>query len=331
LKEHASEEKSREILTMLRTNSSGQLIRDESSTPGPVPQRGAGAKFSVGLRSFPYLADHGVQNLVVLPGSFYVDLALSEHRKRFRRASATVRNAIFQNRIILSNDDTHITVKVTDCGTFVEYVFYEHSAALSSGLQPKSAAQLEIHPLIARSHETRSDSCSAESFQATAQVDLDGKQFYQTLRANGNRYGRHFQQLTSIWRDQDRVLAGINVPPRETESEAHACRPILLDVATQLLSAFTVEQGQTFILRSIQRIDIADLPYPDRLWAHATWLPDCDVQRRGSVGHVRVVDDAGRTYLELSGIRLTFLDRKALLTSDRSGNRTSNGRPATSF
>ncbi len=246
----------------------------------------------------------------MLPGSFYIDLALSAHRERFGRTSVSVRHAIFQSPIILSNDDAQITVDVTDRGTFVEYVFYEHvAAAPGSSVQPRSAAQLEIHPLTTRSHDTPSDSCSVESFQATAQVVLDGKQFYETLRANGNRYGPHFQQLTSIWRDRDRALAGLTVPPRKTESEVRACRPLLLDVATQLLSAFTVEQGQTFILRSIERFDIPDLPYPDRLWAHASWLPDADVHSQGSTGHVRVVDDAGRAYLELNGVRLTFLAR----------------------
>ena len=104
-------------------------------------QRGVDAAFSVGVRSFPYLADHGFQDMVVLPGSFYVDLALSVHRERFGRASATVRNAIFQSPIILSNEDTQVTVEVTDRGTFVEYVFYEHvRAARSSGLPARAAA-----------------------------------------------------------------------------------------------------------------------------------------------------------------------------------------------
>ena len=105
------------------------------------------------------------------------------------------------------------------------------------------------------------------------------KQFYKALRANGNRYGPRFSAAS---RRFGGIAIGyspeITVPPRETESDARACRPLLLDVATQLLSAFSLEQGQTFVLRSIERVDIPDLPYPDRLWAHATWLPDADIQ-----------------------------------------------------
>ena len=44
-------------------------------------------------------ADHGFQDMVVFPGSFYIDLALSVHRN---------------SPIILSNDDAQITIDVTD-------------------------------------------------------------------------------------------------------------------------------------------------------------------------------------------------------------------------
>lgn len=287
-------------------DSDRRMIMVPPTTLPPTPDSGADAVFAVGVRSFPYLADHGFQDMVVLPGSFYIDLALSVHRGRFGHGSATVHNAIFQSPIVLSDDDTHITVDVTDRGTFVEYVFYEQLAtAQSSSVSRRSAARLDLHPLVRPSHETASELWSVETFQTTAQAVRDAKQFYTALRANGNQYGPGFQHLSSIWQDRDRALAEITVPPQQTEREARSCRPLLLDVAIQLLSAFIIDQGQPFMLRSIERVDIPDLPYPDRLWAQATWLPD--LQGSGSVGHVRVVDGAGRAYFELHGVRLTFL------------------------
>ena len=285
------------------------MIRHEATTRPPTTQRGKGVEFSVSLRSVAYLADHAVQDMVVLPGSFYVDLALSEHRKRYGTDPATVRNAVFQSPIILSHDDTHMTVSVTDRGSFVEYAFFERLATeAGSSVQPGPAARLEVHPQT-KPHNPLNDSGSVESCQAAAQRVVDRRQFYDTLRANGNQYGNRFQRVTSLWQNQNRLLAEIAVPPRNTEREALSCRPLLLDAATQVLSAFIVEQGQTFILHSIERLDVADLPHPDRLWAHATWLPEADGQSTGSIGHVRVVDDAGAAYLELSGVRLTFLGR----------------------
>ena len=42
---------------------------------------------------------------------------------------------------------------------------------------------------------------------------------------------------------------------------------------TQLLAPFIMEKGKTFILRSIEKIEVADVDFPDTLWGHATLLP----------------------------------------------------------
>src|SRR5213076_80371 len=82
----------------------------------------ASAEFRLGLRSAPYLADHGFQDMVVLPGSFYIEKAVSLERG----APGRVRNISFQNPIILSSEDTVIRVQVQDYGDGrVKYAFYE--------------------------------------------------------------------------------------------------------------------------------------------------------------------------------------------------------------
>src|SRR5258708_20873069 len=146
----------------------------------PTPEGGADAVFAIGVCTFPYLADHGFQDMVVLPGSFYIDLALSLHRERFGRGSATVRNAVFQSPIILSNDETHVTVDVTDRGTFVEYVFCEQAGApkirsVPSHLPRRSGAPPPLHPPGEPSRETPSPSWSVQKIQPTAPVVLYSK------------------------------------------------------------------------------------------------------------------------------------------------------------
>src|SRR3954466_12745500 len=96
----------------------------DASTPGTSERScGADTVVAVGVRSFPYLADHGFQDMVVLPGSFYIDLALSVHRARFGGGSVTVRHVEFQTPIILGTADTHVIVDCCERGIFVEYEF----------------------------------------------------------------------------------------------------------------------------------------------------------------------------------------------------------------
>ena len=114
---------------------------------------------------------------------------------------------------------------------------------------------------------------SIEAFQAQSHAVIDSEQFYKTLRENGNQYGPRFQNVSSIWRAGDQSLGRLSVARQDGEIEPHGLHPSLLDSMTQLLAPFVMEKGKTFILRSIEKIEITDVNFPDTLWGHATLLP----------------------------------------------------------
>src|SRR6266480_7889483 len=70
------------------------------------------AEFKVGITSFPYLADHGFNDMVVLPGSFYIEMALLFYEEVFKKTPGILRNVKFQNPVILSEEDTVIQIKL---------------------------------------------------------------------------------------------------------------------------------------------------------------------------------------------------------------------------
>ena len=274
----------------------------------------ASAEFKIGVRSVPYLADHGFQDMVVLPGSFYIEMALRVDRELSKRGPGLVRNVTFHNPIILSAEDTAIKVEVRDHGDRrVEYMFYE--AGVEDGrAQPPAqqyAAKLEIFRNQSTSLETGIDAFSIEAFQSQSHAVIDSEQFYKTLRENGNQYGPRFQNVSSIWRAGDQSLGRLSVARQEREIESYDLDPSLLDSMTQLLAPFIIEKGKTFILRSIEKIEVTDVNFPDTLWGHATLLAADEDERdeKGFVGNVRIFDQSGKQYLELSGVAFTLLDR----------------------
>ncbi len=52
----------------------------------------ASAEFRIGVGSVPYLADHSFQAMVVLPGSFYIEMALCLDRERGGSSSVSSRS-----------------------------------------------------------------------------------------------------------------------------------------------------------------------------------------------------------------------------------------------
>ena len=272
------------------------------------PSVEACAECTISLRSLPYLADHAFQDMAVLPGSFYIEMALAVHEQRFERAAEVVRNVTFENPIVLSLDDTIIRIEVRNIGRdTAEYTFYEAGVDHGIPSRRQSAARLEVDRSPSDLQETVNESFSIEEFQAQAVDVIDSERFYKELRANGNQYGPRFQGVSSIWRAGNEALSKLSW--RRRESEFHCLHPTLLDAMTQMLAPFMMAGGRTFILRSIERMEIASLEFPDTLWCHATLLPETEGENKGVAGNVRVFGPSGKLHLRLSGVAFNLLDR----------------------
>ena len=103
------------------------------------------ASFSVGINSFPYLADHAFQGMVVLPGSFYIEMALCVHRESLQATVGIVRNVAFLNPVILSDRDVMLTVGVQPLGEHtVQYTFQEINGDSAEPLASTPCARVEI-------------------------------------------------------------------------------------------------------------------------------------------------------------------------------------------
>src|SRR3984893_9265237 len=275
----------------------------------PDPSLEASAEFRIGLRPLPFLADHAFQDVVVLPGSFYIEMALSVHQELSKRAPGVVRNVTFHNPVMLSPEDTIIRVEVRNRGaTTAEYTFYEGAVGKGgASTRHQCAARLEVDRGASALQELVDQSFSIEAFQAQAHDVIDSERFYQELRDNGNQYGPRFQCVSSIWRAGNQSLGRLSSAP--AENEPHRLRSTLLDSMTQLLASFMMARGRTFILQSIERIEIADLNFPNPLWCHGRLLPQDEGENNRVVGDIRGFAPLGRAYLQLSGVAFVLLDR----------------------
>jgi len=228
----------------------------------------ASAEFKIGVGSAPYLADHGVQGMVVLPGSFFIEMALCVDRELSKTVPALVRNVTFHEPIVLSADDTTIHVEVKDRGDGrFEYTFSE------AGVENRRAVTLEIDRNESIALDTGIDGFSIEAFQAQSHAVIDSGPFYKTLSDNGNQYGPRFQPVVSIWRAGDQSLGRLSLARQDEGIEPSDVQTILLDSVTQLLAPFVIEKRKTFLLRSIEKVEVANRHVADPLWGHATLLP----------------------------------------------------------
>jgi FkbM family methyltransferase len=277
------------------------------------PSREPSATSRIGIHPSPYLADHGFQDMVVLPGAFYVEMALRVSRDLFGRAPRFLRNVVFRHPIILSGQETAVSVDVRKTGEgTAEFGFYE-APVDDPGASPPTrqyAATLDVDWRVptgpATGGDAWSDVFSIGAFQARSDAVIDAREFYRRLRENGNQYGPRFQHVSSIWRAGNQSLGRLSAAYQDGDTVPHQLHPTLLDAMTQLMAPFLMETGKTFILRSIDTIDIMDVDFPATLWGHATLMTGGDETRHA--GHVRVFDESDRTYVALTGVAFSTME-----------------------
>jgi FkbH-like protein/FkbM family methyltransferase len=280
------------------------LTRDRSGA--------ACAEFRIGVRSDPYLADHGFQDMVVLAGSFYLEMARCVDRELTQRLPRVIRNVTFHSPVILGPDDTVIRVDVRNLGDGrVGYGFYEASDENGDARQStrQYAATLEIDRHASATSQAGMGPFTIAGFQARARSVVDSDRFYTQLRRNGNQYGPSFQRVVSVWRAGNQSLAWLAAERRDGEREPPGLEGAsLLDGMTQVLASIVMDRGQTFILQSIDQVAVTDSEFPERLWGHAVLQHENDAGQQ-FVGTVRVVDQSARPCVELSGVSFAFLER----------------------
>ena len=268
-------------------------------------------EFRIGLRSHPALADHGFHDMAVLPGAFHIALVRKIHRALFHRDAVSLRHIEFEKPVILSDDDTTLTVRIEErTSDHVRYELFEATGdhvRNSPAAQPCARLQVDLDPATL-SHESAPLRINADEFFAHTIPLESADDFYRQLRGNGNQYGPHFQTLASIRKSDSQIAARFTEAASNTTESDRFLSPPLLDAASQLLSAFTLDRGRTFILKSIERLTVRSPDDARPAWALASRM-DSAVNDDALLGSVKIFAEDCTLLCEFSGVTLAFIER----------------------
>lgn len=266
------------------------------------------AAFKVSLGLFPFLADHRLQDMVILPGSFLVDLAVRVHRECLHEEAGVIRHIEFLHPVLLSDGDFELGAAIGPMSDgAIEYTFYDTKVPAGETPAAPPCAKLVI-PRNSASGPGTAVEFGVEDFQRRADALLDKGEFYRRLRANGNQYGPQFQSLSRVWRAGDALLGRLELPPNAGNAFRHQLHTILIDGAAHSLASFFLELGQTFVLQAVGNLEIIDPDLPSTAWVRARLRPaeGAEVDRR--VGDLEVFDDNGALYVRLQEARFAHLE-----------------------
>jgi myxalamid-type polyketide synthase MxaE and MxaD len=264
--------------------------------------------------SLPYLDDHRIQGVAVLPASAYVEMALAAAVEVFGAQSVALKDIEFRKALFLPEGETHTIQVILSQGADGAASFHIYSCpggVVHSGKSwmlhatGKVCFQQDnsiITPAAGQDTLTEMRTRCAEK--------ISGQDYYRRLRESGIDYGPFFQSIAQLWRNNGDVLGEVQVPDGpEAEFNGFQMHPAILDAGLQVLGAAVAAEATENGRQGIHlptRIDQFRVHgrLGRHLWSHTR------VQHReadATTGEVQLLDEAGRVAVEIQGLRFEYL------------------------
>ncbi|WP_449341257.1 SDR family NAD(P)-dependent oxidoreductase [Streptomyces canarius] len=176
---------------------------------------------SVGLDSHPWLADHAVGDLVLFPGTGFVDLALQAARAA---GACGVDEFTIEAPLILSDTVRRDLQVIVGTGRTDAVNIYSRPAGAGWD-QPwtrHASGTLADTPGVVTAPAVSRPPAGAEPLDLPAlYADAERRQY---------RYGPAFRRISAAWRTGDSVYADVTLDPAQSyEAAHHILHPALLD------------------------------------------------------------------------------------------------------
>jgi len=296
----------------------GRISRLGPHFESPHP---AGTHFwetTLSASALPYLNDHRIQGVPVLPAAGYLEMALAAAAEVFGDQSIELRDVAFRKALFLPEGGTRTVQVILSQGAQDSASFYVYSCAVSAGRSEKSwtmhatgIVRLRQDGGIVAPDAARE---SLAELQARSIETISGPDYYRKLSESGVGYGPYFQSVVQLWRNNGGMLGEIHVRETpEAELEGFQLHPAILDAGLQILGAAVVGaaavNGRQGIYLPTRIGQFRLHGHPGRhLWGRAKVQP---VEAGIAVGDIELRDEAGRVAVEIEGLRFDFLDEIA--------------------
>jgi acyl transferase domain-containing protein/acyl carrier protein len=255
----------------------------------------------VGLRAFPFLADHRVEESVVFPGAAYLEAIVAACDEALGERDHVLENVRFERPLVLSKDGEcvlqvafrpqlrgRVTVEIySRAGTsgFVRHVV----GACREAEAPPAGARHDVSAIRSR--------CTP----------LAVDEFYARLDASGLRYGAAFRGVRELWGGDGEALGTVALPECVAWSaRCYRVHPALLDAAFQVAAAALGDAlpggADGYLPAGVERYRVLDQPFGE-LSAYAVRRAAADDGAEIDVD-VLLLDANGEVVLEARGLML---------------------------
>ncbi|MDA2893503.1 type I polyketide synthase [Mycolicibacterium sp. BiH015] len=260
----------------------------------------------VGLEAHPWLADHIVHGLPVMPGAGFAEIALAAAQEALSLPATEVEVAVEVEQMLPLGEHTKLTTQVVP--------------------GDDGALRVEIHSRSDAGTWTRHAAGTVKAAAPTTpakQTPSGGEgtpvspgDFYSALRRTGAHHGQAFAALTRIVRSTGRADTEIVLPDEATPHRGVVLHPVMLDAALQGLAAALGDESLT------DANDVTYLPVgfgSIRVFGEIGRRAKCRAElvsvadhSGDAVGRVTLTDDSGTVLAQVNEVALKRIQRRTV-------------------
>lgn len=268
---------------------------------------------TIDTERFPYLNEHCIHEMSVLPGAAYIELFLAAATETFGAQHFYLENLALKKVLFFPKGVT-LTLQVMltpdPQGKQTLLQLYSRQASQHNQDLPWTlhatalVQQTETIKAQKRSHPLPTQNQKQWTFA------MEAATFYEQVQARGVQYGPLFQGITHIWRKSNAAMSYLAIPQEIIDDlSGYQMHPVLMDIFLQGFIPFLPkEQAEdTYVPIAAKQVNFFRKPDSSgRLWSHA--ILKSTSKAEAIEGDVFLLDEDGQVLLEVLGLRLQSLD-----------------------
>ena len=241
----------------------------------------------------PYIDDHVVQKVVLMPGAAFVDAALSlQNEGGCTEMPVAVEDLHFKQPLVLDRNQD-VLLRTTLDPHSLRVTFYSTSQQQTNWTRHAEAR-------LSKKLLTRPEAVNLVSLRDRVRDTVGVDALYSRLAKLGLEYGPYFRRITELRANDCEVLARVKgFDPIEHYDIEHVFHPTLLDGAFQSLLAAIREDETGFVPASIRQVAVFE-PIPDEFWCYGRITK---LNEEEAAGDIFLLDNDGRVLSTVSGLR----------------------------
>lgn len=269
-------------------------------------------EFEIDAGKLPYLADHRVQGMMVVPAAAYIEMALAGAAGLLNGASVDPFEVRFEQALTVREGETRKLQLVIKRESERAFGFQLFSREQGDNLQ--SPWTLHARGQLREGEEDDDDArrrIKPEEVRERCPASVTGEDFYREMSRLGLVYGTSFQGVKQVWRRVGEAIARISPDAAVMADDASAgVHPLLLDNCLQVIACALPPQaveaeGVTYLPVSVERVRISRPHSPaGAAWSYAALRTPVEDAPAIFTADAMLLNEAGEVVLELRGVRL---------------------------